>query len=87
LGDLSVALDNHPIYHFDRVQSDVFALAVPADNIGGCAAGVYSPSVDDGYYVTLDPLKVGPHKLRIRVTAPFSLDVTYNLTVVNVSDK
>ena len=27
LGDLSVTLDNHPIYHFDRVQSDVFAIS------------------------------------------------------------
>jgi hypothetical protein len=94
LADLSVALDSHPIYHFERVQSDVFAIAVPADNITGpsgdpsqCAAGVYSPAVDDGYYVKLDPLKVGPHTVHIQVTAPFSIDVTYNLAVVQVSHK
>lgn len=87
LSDLSVALDSLPIYHFERVQSDVFAIALPADNIGGCAPAVYSPAVDDGYYVKLDPLKVGPHKLHILVTAPFSLDVTYNLAVVKVLNK
>jgi len=87
LTDLHVELDGRAIYRFDRVQSDVFSLALPSDNIGGCPPGIYSPAVDDGYYVKLDPLKVGPHRLRIRVTAPFSLDVTYNLTIVSVLDK
>ena len=87
LRDLNVTLDNRPIYPFSRVQSDVFALAMPADNIGGCKAGIYSPAVDDGYYVKLDPLRAGKHTLRIQVAAPFTLDVTYHLTVVDVLTK
>jgi hypothetical protein len=88
---LSVELDSHPI-HFQRVQSDVFAITLPAGNIAGCAPGVYSPAVDDGYYAKLDNLSVGSHSLRIRATVqfpptepPFQLDVTYNLVVVKVS--
>jgi hypothetical protein len=86
LADLSVELDSRPI-HFERVQSDVFAVALPSDNIVGCTPAVYSPAVDDGYYVRLDNLKVGPHTLHIRITAPFKADVTYHLTVVKVLDK
>lgn len=93
VGDLSVELDSRPI-PFQRVQSDVFAVTLPAGNIfGECAPGVpvppgvYSPAVDDGYYAKLDNLSVGDHTLRIRVTAPFQLDVTYHLVVVKVSDK
>jgi hypothetical protein len=91
LSDVSVDLDSKTIYNLERVKSDVFAIALPADNFVNnfvpCAAGIYSPAVDDGYYVKLDPLTVGNHNLHIRVTAPFSLDVTYNLVVVKVTDK
>lgn len=94
LRDLNVTLDNRPVFPFNRVQSDVFAIAMPANNIGGCDAGVYSPTVDDGYYVKLDPLKVGKHTLRIQAVAPgpdplhpFTVDVTYHLTSVDVLQK
>jgi hypothetical protein len=89
LADLSVELDSKPINHFDHVQSDVFAIALPDNNVGGCPAGVYSPAVDEGYYVTLyPPLAVGPHTLHIRSTVPsFSFDVTYNLAIVKVLNK
>jgi hypothetical protein len=53
-----------------------------------------SASVDDGYYVKLDPLKVGPHTLHIQAVAPgpdplhpFTVDVTYHLTIVDVLQK
>jgi hypothetical protein len=94
LRDLNVTLDNQPVYPFNRIQSDVFAIAMPADNIGGCGAGVYSPTVDDGYYVKLDPLKVGPHTLHIHAVGPgtdplhpFTVDVTYHLTIAHVLQK
>jgi hypothetical protein len=41
--DLRVDLDDRPFYSFQRVQSDVFPISIPADNIAGCASGVYSP--------------------------------------------
>lgn len=54
---------------------------------GGLPSGIYSPAVDDGIYVHLNPLAVGPHTLDIRAENPsqgFALDVTYNLTVVPI---
>jgi hypothetical protein len=49
-------------------------------------AGVYSPSVADGYYLLLAPLPRGPHTIKFGGTAlfgnvPFSQDITYNLFV------
>lgn len=70
-------------------------MALPEENVfdeqcaesGGVPAGVYSPAVDDGYYVRLSPLEVGNHTLRIRSKIPsedFTLDVKYKLIVVPV---
>jgi hypothetical protein len=93
---LSVTLDGNSVTNLQRIQSNVFALALPEDNVfdalcsslGGVPAGIYSPAVDDGYYVLPSPLGKGKHTLHIHAenpSAPFSLDVTYNLTVVPVS--
>ena len=92
LTDLSVVLDTKTIYNFERVQSDIFAIALPPNNIGapppGCNPGVYSPAVDDGYSPKLNPLNAGAHILHIRSTSPvFTFDVTYKLTIVKVLDK
>jgi len=79
-----------------RTKSVAFATTLPADNIfvapcGGPSQsppGVYSPSVDDGYYALLAPLSVGQHTLHIHgESSGFVLDVTYNLTIVPVSLK
>lgn len=81
-----------------RVQATPFAIALPEDNlfVPGCAtlnppgqpAGVYSPAVADGYYASLDPLKPGSHKIHIQAQSDnFTVDVTYNLTVVPVTLK
>ena len=77
-----------------RVQSEPFAVAFPEDNIFGpdacavgmpLAAGIYSPAVDDGYYVALPPLKPGSHTLHFHAdSGTFTEDVTYNLTVEQV---
>lgn len=57
-----------------RVQSEPFAAAFPQDNFFGanaCAigqplpAGIYSPSVDDGYYASIPPLKPGSYTLKL----------------------
>jgi hypothetical protein len=96
--ELSVEVDGKPIADLRRVQSKVFTVTLPEENVfdeqcaewGGVPAGVYSPAVDDGYYVRLSPLAVGDHTLRIRSKNPsmnFTLDVTYKLTVAPVSLK
>ena len=90
--DLSVQLDNLPFGPMHRVQSKVFAVALPDDNLFAFClpAGIYSPAVDDGIYVRLEHLAVGAHTLIIHAENPsaaLSLDVTYNLNVVPVVSK
>jgi hypothetical protein len=93
--NLLVEVDGEPIEKLPRVQSKVFAVALPEDNFsdegcapfGGVPAGVYAPAVADGYYVQLKPPEVGNHTLHIHAENPsagFTLDVTYSLTVVPV---
>jgi hypothetical protein len=96
--NLSAAIDGKAIKQLVRVRSDVFEVALPEDNVfnvlcggpGTVPAGIYSPAVDDGLYVRLNPLKIGNHTLHIHAensSAGFALDVTYNLTVVSVIQK
>jgi hypothetical protein len=92
--DLSVKLDGKPISKLVRTKSVVFAVALPESNLfdapcegaglGNVPAGVYSPSVNDGIYVKLAPLKIGKHTLRIQAVRAIVQDVTYHLTVVPV---
>ena len=95
---LSVKVDGVKIKDLQRVQSQVFEVALPEANVfdaacaglGGVPAGIYSPAVDDGFYVDLDPLKIGDHTLHIHAensSVGFTLDVTYILTVVPVRHK
>jgi len=80
-----------------RIQSDPFAAAFPASNIFGsnaCSpgeplpAGIYSPSVDDGYYASIPPLKPGSHTLQFHAeSGTFSQDITYTLTIIPVALK
>ena len=93
-------MDGKPSNGLVLVQSEVFAVAMPADNIfnapcdgagyGTVPAGIYSPAVDEGFYVSLKPFKAGSHTLHILAQNPsqsFALDVTYHLTVVPVLSK
>jgi hypothetical protein len=92
--NLSVTVDGIAIKNLRRVKSQVFAVALPEDNVfdspcakfGGVPAGIYSPAVDDGFYVLLNPLDKGrTHHLHFHAEGPdFTQDVTYILTVVPV---
>ena len=95
---IAVELDGKPVHEVKRVQSQVFPVALPGDNIfdalcggpGTVPAGIYSPGVDDGFYVLLNPLKPGSHTLHFHAENSgqgFMLDMTYHLTVVPVSSK
>lgn len=73
-----------------RVQSAAFVFTLPDDNLfnavgeGPYPGGSYFPGVDDGVYVMLAPLPVGPHRIHFHGYMPqynFGLDITYNLTV------
>lgn len=93
--NVAVEVDGKPISKIHRVkQSKVYALALPEDNVfdesciaaglGDVPAGIYSPTVDDGLYVKLNPLKPGNHTLHFHTEGDggFFQDITYNLTVV-----
>jgi hypothetical protein len=88
---LSVLLNNRPIRNLQRVRSEVFPSVVPPADLFSVTfdltclvpGQVYSPSVDDGYYVKLRALPVGQHHLSIRGTnGAFSVDAFYTLNVV-----
>jgi hypothetical protein len=97
---LSVTFDGKRIKDVIRVQSEVFEVALPKNNVfnapctganlGDVPAGIYSPAVDEGFYVLLDPLDIGKHALHFHAENPsqgVTQDVTYNLTVVPVLEK
>jgi hypothetical protein len=95
--ELSVVVDGEPIEDVYRVQSRVYEVALPEENVldvdeqscqGGAPAGIYSPAVHDGYYLWLNPLPVGNHTIRVYAKNPstdVTIDITYNLTVAPVS--
>jgi hypothetical protein len=92
---LSVLLDNRPVRP-RRVRSVPFAVTLPPQDLFSVTFGipclvpgrVYSPAVDDGYYVLLTGLSVGQHHLSFRGSIPgFSLDVFYTLNVREIRFK
>jgi uncharacterized repeat protein (TIGR01451 family) len=80
-----------------RTKSPVFSYTYPTGSIfchfSLCGPGLYSaaggtvtPVVGDGFYLMLNPLSPGQHVLRFTGALPtvgLSLDVTYNITVLN----
>lgn len=58
------------------------------NNLWGLDPGKYGPSVDDGIYLMLAPLRPGKHTIRFTAASvgfdgqPWALDVTYHLKVV-----
>jgi hypothetical protein len=95
---MSIEVDGKPAERARRIRSQVFEVALPEDNLfddgcasfGGFPGGVYSPAIDDGYYVLLKPLGAGAHTLHFHAENPdfgFVIDTTYNLTVVPVLQK
>jgi hypothetical protein len=90
---ISVKVDNKQVKgQVQRVQSQVFEVALPQDNLfnapceklGKVPAGIYSPAVDDGYYLLLQPLTAGSHTIQFQVKGSIVQDVTYTLTVIPV---
>lgn len=89
---LSVLLDNRPITSLRRVRSEVFATVLPPNDVLSANFGItcivpgqlYSPSVDDGYYVMLRNLPEGTHHLSVKGTnqSGFLVDAFYTLNVV-----
>jgi hypothetical protein len=67
-----------------REESPVFTTRVSEDNILGLPAGDYAPSLDNGYYLMVNPLTPGQHSIHFKAESAdhtFSLEVSY---IVNV---
>ena len=91
---LKVLLDNREIKAIRRVRSIVFAAVFPQPNLFGdttlVPGRIYSPAIDDGFYVKLNGLPAGQHHLKIQgelPAFPASVDVDYILNVVKVTLK
>jgi hypothetical protein len=82
---LEVLVNGVPVPDLARylVTSPLFSAKAPADNIFGYPGKVvFTPCLDEGFYVMLTPLAPGSHTLVIRGTSPFGTqDVTYFLEV------
>jgi hypothetical protein len=80
-----------PFARVDTAHKPSWSFTLPQDDLlsaigeGPFSPGTYSPAVDDGYYVLLQPLSPGRHTIHFHGEIPafnFSLDVTYkNLRV------
>jgi hypothetical protein len=83
--NVSATLDGRAL-QITRLQSDVFDVALPADNIFSAFidcpdAGVYQ-AVEEGLYAKVQPLSRGNHELTLRAeSGGFVIDVTYHLIV------
>jgi len=89
--DLTLEIDGRTVPKLDtlRVSGAVGGCTLPDDNIfGGGGLLPFDPGphecVTDGYWVLLPPLSVGNHTIHFAgslADPPFSVDVTYHLTV------
>lgn len=80
------SIDGVPVGNLEgySFESPLFDFDLPENNVLGLAAGP-GQSVSNGYYLMLAPLPVGEHIINFGGSYPefgFSLDITYNLTVV-----
>ena len=74
-----------------RCSAPPFSITVPNENLYGVPEGTYAPTVDDGAYLLLAPLKRGAHTITFGGTAKlfagtsneteFSQNITYHLVV------
>ena len=90
--ELHATLDGIPLQGLFgyRAKSEVFCYNLPAENnliqffFNFPASGQVCPAVADGYWLLLNPLRLGEHTLTFSATADpsFSSEITYQITVV-----
>jgi len=83
-----VAIPNMKMY---RVQSPLFNVTIPKDNIMGSPPGT-TQAISDRFWILLKPLTVGKHQIHLSgslvdftATGPlnFVSDAKYDITVTN----
>ena len=87
---VEASVDGIPLQNLSsyRIQSPLFNMTLPKDNVLGDPEGTYL-AVSDGYWIFLEPLSPGQHEIRlhgaiIEPTSPtpsFETVVTYHLTI------
>jgi len=90
---LLVEIDGHDVKKtlLQLVVPKPFAVTLPTNNLFGCPAGIYSPAVDGGAYISVPPLTLGRHTIHFHGESDSDFfghvvqDVTYELTVVPIS--
>lgn len=62
---LNATVDGKAIQHLDRfrVQSPLFNITLPPNNIAGVSPGT-TQAISDGWFIILKPLQVGEHEIR-----------------------
>jgi hypothetical protein len=89
--NVAAEIDGVPVQDLEdyRVSSPLFTYGpLPDNNVlqlfgVDAPAGATSPAVADGFYLLVTPLPVGEHTIHFTGTVgTFTLDITYNLTVV-----
>jgi hypothetical protein len=97
---LSATIDQVPVQNLDpvstpyracagpvpRCTAPAFNVTLPAENPYGAPAGIYGPTVADGVYLLVAPLRPGAHTITFGATvlyngASSTQDITYNLVV------
>jgi hypothetical protein len=68
-----------------RELSPVFDIPLGPDNIFGAPAGVYAPSVSDGYWLMLEPLGPGTHTISFGGSSEGNTDPTFGDITVDVT--
>ena len=85
---VTLSVDGRVIRKLNRFrgQSGPFVDFQPLDNIFGLAGPILNRAIDEGWYVMLKPLLVGEHVLHFTAddSFGFTLEVTYNITVVAI---
>ncbi len=84
--ELVFEVDGRPLRNLAdyRVQSPLFELTFPENNVFGVEPGAYYPAAADGYYAMLAPLSVGRHTIHIFTDFGEifgTSEVTFHLTV------
>jgi hypothetical protein len=89
---VEASLDGQALQAY-RVQSQIFNITLPKNNILGAPEGV-TEAVSDGYWILLEPLSIGQHEIHFRgsaldvtetSTTNFVTEASYHLTVSNTT--
>lgn len=75
-------------YRSSTADGGEYPISFPENNVWGIPSGIYGPTIDDGIYLMVAPLRPGEHTIHFTAASEgsfagsFALDVTYNISVL-----